>query len=135
MSSKGEQKIEKLLILNNIYYKKEYTFDNLKYKKLLRFDFALLDPSTCQVICLIEYDGEGHFKPIDKFGKIKGFLQGRERDRIKNEYCIIHNIPLYRIPYWDFNDINERTILSPKYRVISKWHNDRLINSLERKNS
>ena len=25
----------------------------------------------------------------------------QQRDKIKNQYCISNNIPLYRIPYWE----------------------------------
>lgn len=41
--SKGAQKIEKLLKENNIKYRKEVTFPELRDINLLRFDFALLD--------------------------------------------------------------------------------------------
>ena len=55
----GEYNINKLLTDNNISFKKEYTDKELKQK---RFDFAILNDNN-EVIRLIEYDGEQHYKP------------------------------------------------------------------------
>ena len=33
------------------------------------------------------------------------FLKAKERDRIKNSYALSHNIKLYRIPYWEVENI------------------------------
>lgn len=61
-TSIGESNIEKILKENNIYYIKEYYFNDLINKKPLRFDFAILDNDN-KVIRLIEFDGIQHFKP------------------------------------------------------------------------
>jgi hypothetical protein len=69
----------------------------------LRFDFpAYKDISKKEVIFIIEYDGEFHYLPIisKKRLKYQQILDGK-----KNNYCLINNIPLLRIPYWDFDNI------------------------------
>ena len=49
-------------------------------------------------IC-IEYNGEQHYKPIDKFGGMDSFKTQQEHDKIKRNYCLEHNITLLEIPY------------------------------------
>ena len=45
-------------------------------------------------------------------------LQTRqERDRIKNDYALSHNIPLVRIPYWERDKITLEMILGSTYEV------------------
>ena len=55
----------------------------------------------------IEYDGQQHYKPIEKFGVEKAFEKTKFRDVIKNNYCKDNNINLLRIPYWDYNNIEK----------------------------
>ena len=38
---------------------------------------------------------------------MSGFKKTKLHDRIKNDYCFDNNIPLLRIPYWDFENIEE----------------------------
>ena len=33
------------------------------------------------------------------------FYIQQEHDKIKNQYCIDNNIPLIRIPYWEYDSI------------------------------
>ena len=82
----------------------QYTFNDCKYVYVLRFDFALFKDN--EFIGLIEYDGRQHFEPIDVFGGQEGFAKTKKRDEIKNIYCKTHNIPLLRIPYWEFQNDN-----------------------------
>ena len=98
-SSKGEKRIEKWLIENNLDFKTQYKFKDCKYKRQLPFDFKLED--TSGKIILIEYDGIQHFKECwyNDLEKIK------IRDNIKNQYCKLHNIDLYRISYKDYDNI------------------------------
>lgn len=116
-SSYGEHRIEQLLQSNNIKYIKEYSFKDLISEKNipLRYDFAIFNNDN--LIYLIEYDGEQHFS--NKTDKIwSDTLEKRkERDAIKNNYALINNIPLYRIPYWDKNKITFNDLTNPKYLV------------------
>ena len=101
---KGPAKIEELLIKNNIPYSKEYIFTNCKYKNQLPFDFAIFQDDGLK--CVIEYDGEQHFKFIPFWHKTeKGFEEQQERDNIKTRYCEDNNIKLIRIPYTQYNNI------------------------------
>ena len=56
------------------------------------------------IICLIEYDGEFHYKNIFDDDKFK---QRQEYDKRKDQYANDHNIELIRIPYWDFDNIEQ----------------------------
>lgn len=103
--SKGILKIERLLKENHIPFSKEQTFETCKSPKgnLMKFDFYINNQY------LIEYDGEQHFKP-NSFGD--SFLSGEEKlkiqkeyDEIKNQWCKDNNIPLIRIPYTHYKNI------------------------------
>lgn len=93
--SKGSIIISDYLNDNNIQYIKEYSFDNCKDKRLLKFDFFL---SVQNII--IEFDGEQHFKHISFFGSLEKFKKGLIRDKIKTDYCKNNLIKLIRIPYF-----------------------------------
>ena len=47
----------------------------------------------------IEFDGEQHFKPIEKFGGVENFEKTLKRDNTKNEWCKNNNKKLFRIKY------------------------------------
>lgn len=101
-NSKGEEKIYKHLDILNTSYNIQYTFDNCRNKRRLPFDFNINN-------LLLEFDGEGHFKPF-RFSKnkqkmINNLKQTQQNDLIKNQFCIDNNIPLIRIPYWEFDNI------------------------------
>lgn len=95
--SSKEQFIEKILIYNNIPYKRQYSFDNCIYKYKLKFDFVIF--KNDEVFYLIEYDGMQHFIPIDYYGGTAQYDIRKKRDDIKNEYCKRNNINLLRLPY------------------------------------
>ena len=78
-------------------FEPQYTFDDCKNIYVLRFDFGIL--YNDKLLGLIEYDGKQHFEPIEYFGGKDGFIETQKRDKIKNEYCKVHNIPLLRLPY------------------------------------
>ena len=94
LKSKGEMIISKILRDNNINFKKEYSFTNLKDKRALRFDFAIFDEKD-NLLCLIEYDGIQHFDKNNKFYNDDIKLH----DRMKNDFCEKNNVKLFRINY------------------------------------
>ncbi len=103
--SKGELKIKQLLNNLNIQFQTEYTFQDLPQR---RFDFYLPQLNIC-----IEYDGKQHYDYVNTWHKtIENFNQSIERDKEKNQYCLIHNIPLIRISYTDYDKLNEDYILN-----------------------
>lgn len=110
--SHGELEIARFLKLNDLNFTRQYTNDNCKNIMPLRFDFAIWD-SQNELICLIEFDGKQHFQPQAFFGGQEKFEYLKENDSIKNKYCSDNNINLIRIPYWDFERIEE--ILSKEF--------------------
>lgn len=116
--SVGEENIERILRLNAIHFKPEYIFEDLKsyYDRPLRYDFAILDDNNIP-IRLIEFDGEQHSKPIDRFGGEESFKILQINDSIKNTYALSHNIPLVRIPYTLRNNVVLQDLFNDQYLV------------------
>jgi hypothetical protein len=104
--SKNEEYIEKYLISNNINYKTQFKFSDLKYKKELKFDFAILDNKN-NIKFLIEYNGEQHYFFRGQFGmKKEVYNEIIFRDIMKIDYCMKNGIDIHIIKYDD--DINSR---------------------------
>lgn len=101
--SKGEKKINDILFDNNVNYQTQYWFKDLKDKKYLYFDFAILNDDQT-IKCLIEYQGIQHYDPSALHGSWKNIPE--EHDKMKREYCKKNNIILIEIPYTDFDIIN-----------------------------
>ena len=101
-ASKGEKRIVKYLDNRNIKYKEQYKFKDCKFKQKLPFDFYIPSLNT-----IIEYDGEFHYKIINNLGGINTLIDTKIRDTVKTIYCKENNIKLIRIPYWDFDRIEE----------------------------
>lgn len=120
--SKVEDRFAQIFISANIPYVREKTFPELK-NGILRYDFYL---PTFNI--LVEIDSMLHFKPIPKFHKSKtDFTHAQQNDRLKNSFALSHNIKLYRIPEWEFQNIKTfADILQSKFLVKDKWHNDRI---------
>lgn len=107
--SQGEIKIRQVLEENNISFIQEYSFIGLPKS---RFDFAIILGE--EVIRLIEFDGEQHFKEVSSWC---GLEKIQERDKIKNDFSKEKNIPLVRIPYWELENINLDMLFSSTYEV------------------
>lgn len=110
--------IRDILDKNNINYKSEYSFNDCKDVLPLHFDFYLFDYNLC-----IEYDGEYHYMPLkisksDTEKDIQARYEKIQRhDKIKNDYCLSHNINLLRIPYWEKDNIE--SIILNKIKEIN----------------
>ena len=104
--SHGEKNIRLFLENNNIDYISQYRFPDCKDIKSLPFDFYL--PTKNKII---EYDGKQHYEPTKWQGLtddktiIANFEKIKIHDEIKNQYCKDNGIVLLRIPYWNFNNI------------------------------
>lgn len=105
-ASKGATKINNYLEDNNIDFDLEYSFDDLKARGKLKFDFAIKDND--ELLFLIEYDGEQHFNTIKYFEEHEPFRIRKYRDRIKNSYCFNNDIPLLRINYFSEHLLEEK---------------------------
>lgn len=109
--SRSEYMISEFLIRNNVSFIQEYRFEDCRNKLPLPFDFAIIDDYG-NVSILIESDGEGHYKPINFGGTsdevaISKYKKLKINENIKNKYCEENGINLLRIPYWDFERIEE----------------------------
>ena len=86
----------------NIPYIRQYRFNDCRDKNQLPFDFYLPKHKIC-----IEYDGEQHFESIEHFGGDERLEDTQLKDKIKTKYCKRHKIRLIRIPYWDYDRIED----------------------------
>lgn len=93
----GEENIERLLQENNITYAKEYSFNDLRNKNKLRFDFAIFIDN--QLSHLIEFDGRQHNNDYTPWNSVETLTERQYRDKLKDEYCKNNEIKLIRIPY------------------------------------
>lgn len=106
--SNGERKLSGILYNMHLTYEHQYTFEECHDIKPLPFDIAVFDKAN-NLTCLIEYDGKQHFIPA-KFGDKRGtaeeqFSLIKKHEKIKNNFCREHNIPLIRIPYYEFDNM------------------------------
>ena len=123
-TSIGEGHIIEILQKEKIKFEREKTYKDLQHG-LYRYDFFIPDLNI-----LIEYDGEQHFKFVKKFYKKRSeFLKAQEHDRRKNSYALAHKISLYRIPYWELENIKTfQDLIQKRFLVNTKWWNDNLKN-------
>lgn len=100
--SKGERKVREFLNLHNISCVTQKEFNNLRGINggFLKFDFAIFADDDMKL--LIEYDGAYHF---GKLYENDGYEKMIIHDALKNKFCKENNIPLLRIPYWEFDSI------------------------------
>jgi len=100
-TSNGEKEINKILNKLNINHIWHYKNPDCKNIRTLEFDFRInIDDKK---YFLLEYDGEFHEKNI--FGDLE---KQQKRDKIKNKFCQENNIKLYRIPYTDFDNLEDK---------------------------
>ena len=95
LKSKGEWKIAELLSKNTISFEKEKIFDDcvLSSGNHARFDFYVDNKY------IIEFDGVQHFNTTSGWNNENKLHQTQINDKIKNDWCKKHNIPIIRIPY------------------------------------
>ena len=102
--SKGEKKIISILENKKVEYECQKTFKECKDIHVLPFDIYIPSKNTC-----IEYDGEHHYKVIprskDNSKNIQEFNTIQQHDRIKNDFCKNNHINLVRIPYYEYDNI------------------------------
>lgn len=104
-SSTGEIRIYDFLTKMDIFFEMEKKFKRCSDIKSLRFDFYIPEYNMC-----IEYDGQQHYREVffrgDPNVDTKERLRNiKRRDEIKNNYCEKEGVHLLRIPYWDYDNI------------------------------
>jgi hypothetical protein len=101
--SKGERAVRRTLTQLNISYVPEKTFVNCKSPKdrLLRFDFYLPFYNL-----LIEYQGQHHYNPINKYKRAKIVHEKTLiHDNIKRQFAKDNGITLLAIHYKDLENV------------------------------
>lgn len=101
--SVGEEKICRYLIENNICYDREVTFSTCRDIQMLPFDFAIYQNDN--LYCLIEYQGKQHYIATGGWSDEEQLKYVQNHDFIKEQWAKDNNIPLYIIPYWEFENI------------------------------
>ena len=105
--SAGEYAVSKVLAALGVAVEKQYTFPDCCNKQVLHFDFAVVcGVGSCPVL-LIEYDGKHHFSAVEFWGGQEAFEYRKHNDHIKDSYCKDHGIPLLRISYKQFDQIEQ----------------------------
>lgn len=90
--SSGEEFIKQYLKSRNISFRTEHYIREIRRK----YDFSF---EWNNILVFIEFDGEQHFKSINRWKGKKGYLERRQADIEKNEYCRKNKIPLLRIRF------------------------------------
>ena len=107
IKSKGEMRINQWLTEHSINFIPQYSHDDIILSTGRRpfFDFAILNNNKLQ--CIIEYHGTQHYQ-YSGYGwdSEDNFKHTVRRDSEKREWCKKLNIPLYEIPYWEFENID-----------------------------
>lgn len=107
----------------DIKFETEKAFDacrNPKTNTFLRFDFYLQDYNV-----LIEYDGKQHFAvPNSGWSNLESLEELQFRDNYKNEWAEKNGFNLIRIPYTDFEKLDEKYLLEKlsNRKEFTKWH-------------
>ena len=124
LRSKQEIKLGDILEgLNMGVVKSHVRFEDCKNIKTLEFDYVVYTNDFSKILFACEYDGEGHFHPT--YSTVEGTPEAKQRlsivqqrDKIKDQYCLNHKIPLIRIPYWEKD--NMESFLLSQYKEICK---------------
>ena len=108
-NSQGENYIANFLKQNNIIFERQKRFPDLRNPKtgyMLYYDFYLPDYNL-----FIEYQGGYHDGKVHERNPKKQTIEQLEdlqnRDAIKKQYALDHNINFLEIWYWDFKNIEQ----------------------------
>lgn len=110
-TSKGEKRIAQYLDKLGI----DYIYDKRYFKDLVSACGSLLRPDFIipSLKIWIEYDGIQHFKPTDFTGKMseqqlhEQFKIVQQNDQIKDQYAKDNNWTLIRIPFTEYDNIEQ----------------------------
>lgn len=129
--SQLEYHVKNYLIEHNIQFEYQKKYSDLQGigGKLLSYDFLVLNQN--ESICLIECQGEQHYRPIKRFGGAKQLLRQTIHDKLKREYAehILH-VPLYEVEYtrntklaiYDFLDSLDLSVVNLKISRSNSSH-------------
>jgi hypothetical protein len=101
-------KIQQYLQANKINYISQYSHDNIFLSSGRRpfFDFAIFDNDN-NLLCFIEYQGKQHYEYSGNgWDNKENYQATKRRDNERRMECKRLNIPLYEIPYWELDNID-----------------------------
>jgi very-short-patch-repair endonuclease len=102
-----EKRCREVLINLDRTYQTQKEFLGCIYRQQLRYDYYIPSLNLC-----IELDGIQHFEPTHFLNNsTNSFIENKQRDSIKNNFCKSQNINLLRISYSEINNM-ERHIVS-----------------------
>ena len=117
--SLGQEKINTYLTTHKIHFKPEYTTRIAGFVGVARYDFAILN-KTNEVQYLIEFHGRQHYEVAYSWNdSVEQLLERQRKDGLKRKWAEENNIPLYEIPYWELDNVNQ--ILE---RILKTIQND-----------
>lgn len=100
-----EEQVEKFLIENKINYLKEFRIKECCDKRVLPFDFVILNDDS-SIKLLLELNGQHHYEL--RFGYTEERFNTQKRhDDIKRTFCNNNDYILIEIPYWSFSKYKE----------------------------
>ena len=82
---------------------------------LHKFDFAIPDAKI-----LIEFDGQQHFEPVEKFGGVEGFNKRKRNDAIKTELSVLAGYDLIRFNYKQIRTL-EKALIKKLIKYRKYW--------------
>lgn len=109
IKSKGESVINQWLTTHKINFIPQYSHPKifLESGRKPSFDFAVFDKNN-QLLALIEYQGKQHYE-YSGYGwdSEENYRKTVNRDIQRRSWCQKLNIPLYEIPYWEFDNLEK----------------------------
>ena len=109
IKSKGESVINQWLTTHKINFIPQYSHPKifLESGRKPSFDFAVFDKNN-QLLALIEYQGKQHYE-YSGYGwdNEENYRKTVNRDIQRRSWCQKLNIPLYEIPYWEFDNLEK----------------------------
>ena len=96
--SGGELLITEILESLKVPFDRQFHIRECCDMRPLPFDFDIWIGNNP---CLIEFQGEQHYRPFRWAGGWKKFKKQHKHDRIKKNFCRRNKIPLLIIPYWE----------------------------------
>ena len=106
IKSHGNLLISQILTEMKIPFQAEKSFEDLKDKRKLYFDFAVFNEDN-SIKYLIEYNGYQHYYEDDYFGGSEALAKQQKHDQMKRDYCQKFNYKMIEIPYWHYNKLNK----------------------------
>ena len=108
IKSRGESKINQWLTENNISFIPQYSHNDIFLSSRRRpfFDFAIMKDNM--PVAFIEYQGKQHYE-YSGYGwdNEENYHNTIRRDQERREQCQKIGIPLYEIPYWDYDNLED----------------------------